>query len=325
MRFAVRRLALAAGILSIALTPAPLAAEAQQAGKVPRVGVIAGQAGYEAFRAGLRELAYTEGRNIVLEFRSTAEGDVRYLDLATELVSLRVDVIVAGNTSALLAAKEATTTIPIVGLSIDPTASGLVPGRPGPAANITGLSFKEVDTDAKRLELLKDAVPSATRVAALTNPASPNSGPILRETERAARALGVQLHVVEQRDPDDFERTFAAMPTQRVDALIVLPATLHFAHRTRLIALAIRSRLPSMFWRREFVDAGGLMSYGPEQPEMYRRAAGLVSKILQGAKPADLPVEQPRKFELILNLKTAKALGLTIPRSVLLLADQVIQ
>ena len=311
--------------MAMGLMAAPLAAGAQPAGKIPKVGVIANRTGYEAFRKGLRELAYTEGRNIDLEFRSTEATDVRFLDLATELVRLRVDVIVAAATPAVLAAKQATATIPIVGLSVDLVASGLVSSPAQPGGNVTGLSFNEVDTSAKRVELLKEAVPTVARVAVLTTPANPSSGPILRETERAARRLGVQIHALELRDSDDFETTFAAMTTGHADSLIVLPATLPFIHRTRIVALAIRNRLPSMFWRREFVDIGGLMAYGPDQPEMYHRAAGLVSKILQGAKPADLPIEQPRKFALVINLKTAKALGLTIARPALLLADEVIR
>jgi len=315
--------------LSLALTlcilAAPLVPWAQQVGKIPRVGVIANKTGYEAFRKGLQELSYTEGQNITLEFRSTEPRDVRLLDLANELVRAQVDVIVAGSTPAVQAAKQATATIPIVGVSVDPVASGLVPGFARPGGNITGFSLSEAETDAKRLELLKEAVPSATRLAVLTARGNPSSKTLLKETERAARALGVQVHPLELHGPDDFEKTFAAMTARRADSLIVFPATLHFIHRTKIIALTIRHRLSSMFWRREFADAGGLMSYGPDQPEIYRRAAGLVSKILQGAKPGELPVESPRKFELIINLKTAKALGLTIPHSVLLLADEVIQ
>ena len=314
-----------AALALVLIILAPFAAEAQPAGKIPKVGVIASRTGYEALREGLRELAYTEGRNIALEFRSTEATEVRFLDLATELVHLRVDVIVAASTPAVLAAKQATATIPIVSLSVDPVASGLVSSPARPGGNVTGLSFNEVDTSAKRVELLKEAVPSVTRIAVLTPPANPSASRILRETELAAQRLGVQVHALELREPDDFETTFAAMTATRADALIVLPATLAFTHRARIVALAIRNRLPSMFWRREFVDIGGLMAYGPDQPEMYYRAAVLVSKILQGAKPADLPIEQPRKFALIINLKTAEALRLTIARPALLLADEVIK
>jgi putative ABC transport system substrate-binding protein len=316
---------IALGLALVLLSHAePPVASAQQTTTIPRVGVITNKVGYDALRKGLQDLAYTEGKNIVLEFRSTEPPDVRLLDLATELVRLSVDVIVAGGTSAVLAARQATTTIPIVGLAVDPVASGLVATLARPGGNLTGLSFSEAETDAKRLSLLKEAVPSITRVAALSA-AGPSSEAILRETERTARTLGVQLHPLELRGPDDFERVFAAMTARQAEGLVVLPATVHYVNRARIIALAISHRLPSMFWRREFVDAGGLMSYGSDQPQMYRRAASLVSKILQGAKPGDLPVEQPRKFELIINLKTAKALGLTIPEPVLLLADEVIQ
>jgi len=225
----------------------------------------------------------------------------------------------------VLAAKEATATIPIVTLVLDPVASGLVSSLAQPGGNITGLTFNEVDTSAKRLQLLKEAVPSATRLAVLTNPTNPSSGPALRETADAARALGMQVQSFELGGPESFERTFAAITTGRADALIVLPATLPFVHRTQIVALAIRNRLPAMFWRREFVDVGGLMAYGPDQPKVYRRAAVYVSKILQGAKPAELPIEQPKSFELVINLKTAGALGLTIPNSVLLLADEIIR
>ncbi len=320
MRFAVFGLALTLGIFVT-----PLAADAQQTGKIPRVGVIANRAGYEAFREGLRDLAYKEGQDIALEFRSTEARDVRLLDLATELVRLRVDVIVAATTSAMLAAKQATATIPIVTLVLDPVASGLLASLAQPGGNITGFAFNEIDTSARRLQLLKEAVPSATRLAVLTNAATPSSSLTLKETTDAARALGVQVQFLELGGPDDLERTFAAITTRRADALIVLPATVPFVHRKQIVALAIRHRLPSMFWRREFVDAGGLMAYGPDQPRMYHRAAVYVSKILQGAQPADLPIEQPTKFELVINLKTAKALGLTIPQSLLLLADEIIQ
>jgi len=238
---------------------------------------------------------------------------------------MRVDVVVAASTPAILAAKQATTTIPIVGLSVDPVASGIVSNPARPGGNITGLAFNEVGTNAKRIEMLKEAAPAIRRIAVLATPANPSSVQILAETEHAARALDMEVHAFNLREPDDIEKAFVAMTARRADSLIVLPATLPFTHRTRIVAPAIRNRLPSMFWRREFVDIGGFMAYGPDQVEMYRRAAVLVSRILQGAKPADLPVEQPRKFALTVNLQTAKAIGLTIPRPVLLLADEVIQ
>jgi putative ABC transport system substrate-binding protein len=300
------------------------AVEAQPAARMPRVGVIATTRGYEAFRLGLRELAYREGENVALEFRSTEAPNVRLADVARELVRLKVDVVLAASTPATEALRQATTTIPIVMLAADPVASGLVPSLSRPEGNVTGLSFNETGTGAKRLELLREALPSARRVAAL-DAAGAAANPIRKETEAAARTLGVELQSFAVRDPDDLEKTFAAMAANRAESLLVMPTTLAFVHRARIIALAIKNRLPTMFWRREFADAGGLMAYGPDQQEMYRRAAVYVSKILQGAKPMDLPVEQPRKFELVINLKTARALGLTIPRPVVLQADHVIE
>ena len=246
------------------------------------------------------------------------------MDLAAaELVRMNVNLIVAAGTSAVLAVKQATTTIPVVMLAADPVEAGIVPNLARPAGNITGFMFNEQDTSARRLELLKEALPSAARIAVLTTAANPVSSRMLKDTEAAARAQGVQTVALSLGSPDTFEKTFAA--AKQSNAAIVLPASVPFVNRVRIVTLAIRNRLPMMFWRREFVDVGGLMSYGPDQAAMYRRAAGYVSKILQGAKPADLPVEQPNKFELALNLKTAKALGLTIARSVLLQADHVVE
>ena len=307
------------------LLPSPRRAGAQPAKRVYRVGVIADKAGYEALKAGLRDVGYAEGRDMVLEFRAIDSGDVRFLDVATELARIPVDVIVAGTTPAILAAKQATTAIPIVGLSVDPVASRLVASLAKPGGNITGLSLDEVGTNATRLELLKEAAPAVTRVAVLTTSTNPSSSQMLKETERAAQTLGVEVHAFELRGGDDLAKTFAAMTTRRVDSLIVLPSAVASSRRTQIVILALRHRLPSMFWRREFVDLGGLLSYGPDRSEIYRRAAVLVGKILQGAKPGDLPVGQPRKFDLIVNLRTAKALGLTIPSSVLLLAAEVIE
>jgi len=307
------------------LLPSPRRAGAQPAKLVYRVGVIADKAGYEALKAGLRDVGYAEGRDMVLEFRAIDSGDVRFLDVATELARIPVDVIVAGTTPAILAAKQATTAIPIVGLSVDPVASRLVASLAKPGGNITGLSLDEVGTNATRLELLKEAAPAVTRVAVLTTSTNPSSSQMLKETERAAQTLGVEVHAFELRGGDDLAKTFAAMATRRVDSLIVLPSAVASSRRTQIVILALRHRLPSMFWRREFVDLGGLLSYGPDRSEIYRRAVVLVGKILQGAKPGDLPVGQPRKFDLIVNLRTAKALGLTIPSSVLLLAAEVIE
>jgi putative ABC transport system substrate-binding protein len=317
---------LASALITILLAISTLGvAEAQSPRPdAPRVGVIATRAGYEAFQNGLRALSYTTGQDIILEFRSTERPAGRLADIAAELVRMKVDVILAASTPAVLAAKEATTTIPIVMLAADPVDSGIVANAARPGGNVTGLSFNEQNTSAKRLELLKEAVPSAARVAVL---AAPNSVTprMLRDTEAMARTIGVEIHAQPLQGPETFDKAFAAIAARRADALIVLPATALLANRARIITLTIKNKLPTMFWRRDFVDAGGLMSYGPDQAAMYRRAADYVSKILRGAKPADLPIEQPSKFELGLNLQTARTLGVTIPRAVILQADHIIQ
>lgn len=312
-------------LLAFAIVAAPPGGEAQQTPKIPRVGVIANTKGYEAFQNGLKELAYTEGENIALEFRSLEAPNVRLATVAAELARMKVDVIVATNTAAVLAAKQATSTIPIVMLAGDPVESGLVADLGRPEGNVTGLRINEEDTRARRIELLKEAVPAIARLAVLTTSATPGANLNLKDAERTATALAMQLQSLALRRPEDLEQTFATMTAQRADSLLVLPATLAFVHRTRIVTLAIKHKLPAMFWRREFVDIGGLMAYGPDQTALYRRAADYVSKILQGARPGDLPVEEPSKFELAVNLKTARALGLTIARSVLLLADQVVE
>ena len=313
-------------IIVLALAVALIAAEARSPrSDVPRVGVIASRMGYQGFQNGLRALFYTDGEDIQLEFRSTEGREGRLGDLAATLAAMNVDVIVAVGTNAVLAAKQATSTIPIVMLAAEPVDVGLVANPAKPEGNVTGLSFNEDNTSAKRLELLKEAVPSAARVVALTGSLTPVATRMLRDTEAAAKTLGVELHALQFRSPETLDKTFAAIAEKRGDSLIVLPAAGMFAQRAQIITLAIRNKLPAMFWRREFVDIGGLMSYGPDLDAMYRRAAEFVRKILQGAKPADLPVEQPNKFELGLNLKTAKALGLTFPRSVILQADHVVE
>ena len=318
-------------ILTLALgtLTAPLAADAQQGAKVPRIGFLSPSAPSfpsEAFRRGLRDLGYVENQNIVIEYR-WAEGQYdRLPDFAAELVRLKVDVIVAVVTQASLAAKNATRTIPIVMVGVsDPVGSGLVATLARPGANITGTSSMTAEVVGKSLELLKEAVPKVSRVAVLWNPANPVfQAQMLRETEVAARALGVQLQILEARGPDELERAFAAMTRERASALLVLGDPTFFLHRARIADLAAKSRLPAMYGFKEFVDAGGLMAYGAHLPDLFRRAATYVDKILKGAKPADLPVEQPTHFELVISLKTAKALGLTIPQSVLIRADQVI-
>ena len=311
---------------------APLAADAQQTAKVYRIGILPpGPIServhlWEAFRQGLRELGYVEGENITLVFPSTEVRQERLPEHVTELVSLKVDVIVAAGTVAVQAAKEATKTIPIVMPSTaNPVESGLVASLARPGGNITGVTLISSQLSGKRLELLKTVVPGVPRIAALSNPTSVGVPPQMRETGVAARVLGVQLQPLEVRGPDDFETAFQAATRVRAGALVVLDDALVFTHRTWIVKLAAKSRLPAIYGFREFVDAGGLMSYAPNLADMYRRAATYVDKILKGAKPADLPVEQPTRFELVINLKTAKALGLTIPQSVLIRADEVIR
>ena len=309
---------------------APLAAGAQQPAKVARIGFLgtgsrtANQ--LEAFQHGLRDLGYVEGRNIVIEYR-WAEGRVeRFPDLAAELVGLKVDVIVATGTPVALAAKNATRTIPIVfATAADPVGSGLVAGIARPDGNVTGLSLLAPEIVARQLQLLKEAVPKASRVAVLSNPASSYIALLFKETEAAARSLGVRVQLLGVRGADAFDSAFSAITKERPGALFVLFDPLFFAHQTRIAEFANKNRLPAMYPHREQAETGGLMAYGPDLRDNFRRAATYVDKILKGAKPADLPVEQPTKFELVINLKTAKALGLTIPPSLLQRADEVIQ
>jgi putative tryptophan/tyrosine transport system substrate-binding protein len=315
---------------------APLAAEAQQPTKIVRIGylttadvVTAPPHLREAFVKGLRDLGYVEGRNLVIEYRS-AEGKFERLPaLAAELVALKVDVILAPARVHVLAAKQATTTIPIVFVnSGDPIAAGLVTSLAQPGGNVTGLSTLAVDLIGKCLEQLPQAIPGVSRVAVLRDPgdaAERTAKDMLKRAEVAGRALGVRLQFVEARSPVDFDRAFSEMARARAGALTVLQSTMFFLERRRLVDLAAKNRLPAVYTSREFVDAGGLMSYGPDLADLFRRAATYVDKILKGAKPGDLPVEQPAKFELVINLKTAKALGLTIPPSLLARADQVIE
>jgi putative ABC transport system substrate-binding protein len=317
-----------------ALLAAPLAAEAQQAAKVARIGYLSTNLAAspnrpEAFRQGLRDLGYVEGRNLVIEYRY-AEGKVEQLPaLAAELVALKVDVIVASGTLAALAAKQATSTLPIVfSPAGDPVGSGLVTSLARPGGNVTGLSAFAPELVGKRLELLKQAVPGVSRVAVLWQPGAFGERAemdTLKRAEVAARDLGVPLQFVEARGPADFDRAFSDMTRARAGALTVLASNMFNSERRRLVDLAAKNRLPALYSARELVDAGGLMSYGANLADLNRRAATYVDKILKGTKPADLPVEQPTKFELVINLKTAKALGLTIPQSVLARADEVIQ
>jgi putative ABC transport system substrate-binding protein len=315
--------------ITLGLLAAPLAAEAQQAGKVWRIGFL--RAGpppktfVEAFLQGLWEEGYVDGQNVVVEVRFTDGSFDELPRLAEELVRLKVDVIVAsGGAAPTLAAKKAARSVPIVFVGINnPVELGLLPSLARPGGNITGLAMTAADFAGKRLELLREVVPKLRRVAVVldsTNPASPMQ---LKGAEVAARTLGMRLEPVPVRGPNDFDSAFKAM--RGASGLLLIDSVLFTTHHARLAGLAATSRLPAIYGYREFVDVGGLMSYGPDFPDLYRRAAVYVDKILKGAKPADLPVEQPTKFELVINLKTAKALGLTIPQSLLQRADQVIE
>jgi len=311
----------------------PPAAEAQEAGKVARIGSLTtgalGPETLDGFRQGLLERGYVEGQNILIEYRA-ADGKLERLPrLATELARLKVDLIVAGATPAARAAQQATTTIPIVASAMgDPVGDGLVASLARPGGNITGTTFLGPQLVPKRLELLKGALPKVTRVAALLHPGAfgeRTMRDMVKDTEAAGRTLGVQLQLVEVRGPDEFDRAFSTMARQHADVLIVFDSVMLFRERRRIVALATKSRLPSMFNNRESVELDGLLSYGVSLTDLNRRAATYVDKILKGAKPGDLPVEQPTKFELVINLKTAKALGLTIPPPLLGRADQVIE
>jgi putative ABC transport system substrate-binding protein len=321
------------GALTGGLLTAPITIHAQPAGKVYRIGYLSAGSGIlsspytTAFRQGLRELGWVEGQNIVIEYRSAEGRFDRLPELAAELVRLKVEVILAVPTPGALAAKNATTSIPTVGASLTgPVELGLIASLARPGGNVTGVSYSVgADIFGKDLELLKEVVPKIRRVAVLSNPGGPAQPLIISNIKAAARSLGLQLQLVEARGSADFDGAFAAMARERAGALFVLTDPVFIPHRARLVNLAAKNRLPSIFTQRADVEAGGLMSYGPSFADMYRRAATYVDKILKGARPADLPVEQPTKFELVINLKTAKALGLTIPPSLLQRADELIQ
>jgi putative ABC transport system substrate-binding protein len=309
----------------------PFPAAGQTPPKIPRVGYIAGgtraAAGHilEAFRQGLSELGYVEGQSIALEVRWAGGRYERQPDLVAELVGLKVDVLVIGNSPGALAAKKATRTIPIVMFGGDPVGLGLVASLARPGGNVTGLSYYNEEISGRRLQLLKELVPGLTRVAVLRNSLVPVHAIFWQETEAAARKLGVALQPLELRGPEDFEAAFTEAKRGNAQALLAFDATLITAFTRRIAALAASNRLPMMYGFREFPDDGGLISYGPSLVVLFRRSASFVDKILKGAKPADLPVEQPTKFELVINLKTAKALGLTIPPTLLTQADEVIE
>jgi putative ABC transport system substrate-binding protein len=316
--------------LTLSLLVAPLAAEAQPPGKVYRIGYLATIPPpahlWEALLDGLRERGYSEGRNLVFERRFSEGNAERFPEFAAEMVQLGVDCIIAITTPAALAVKNATTTIPIVmTTAIDPVGAGLVASLARPGGNVTGNAILYAELSTKRLEFLKEVVPSLSRVMVLWNAANPANASVWQGTQAAARALGLLLHSQEVRDPQDFAGAFALIAQARPDALLVLDDALINMHRQHIAEFATQERLPSVFAARESVVAGGLMSYGPSLPDLFRRAATYVDKILKGVKPADLPMEQPMKFELVINLKTAKALGMTMPPSLLFLADEVIQ
>ncbi len=317
------------------LLAAPLCARAQQFAKIPRVGILF--FGFpaspsepaplgRAFVEGLRNLGWVEGRNVMFEWRYAEGKTDRYPALAAELVALKVDVIVASSTPAAVAVRQATNTIPVVMVAVsDPVGSGLVGSLARPSGNMTGLSLLAPALSAKRLDLLKQALPWLARAAVLWNTANPGMKLRFTETEAASRRLGLRIESVGVQGPDDFENAFATIAKLGPDGLIVLADTVTVAHRRRTVDFAIANRLPAIYEMREFADDGGLMSYGISMPDHFRQAATYVDKILKGAKPVDLPVEQPTRFELVINMKTAKALGFTIPRSLLLRADQVIE
>jgi putative ABC transport system substrate-binding protein len=319
-------------MLAVALLAAPLAAEAQQGAQLPRIGYLGTSSAslepelVKAFRQGLRDLGYVEGQNIVIEFR-WAEGNYhRFPDLAADLVRLKVDVILTAGTPGALAAKRATQTIPIVmAVTGDAVEAGLVATLARPGGNLTGLSTMATELEGKRLELLREVRPGLTTVAVLLNTANPYSAIAWNQTQVSAKALGLRLQPVELRGPEEFKAAFAKVARQRPQAITMVADRSLLAHRTQILDFAAKERLPGMYPYRDLVVAGGLMSYSPSYEDLFRRSAAYVAKILKGAKPADLPVEQPNRFELVINLKTAKALGLTIPPSLLQRADEVIQ
>jgi ABC-type uncharacterized transport system substrate-binding protein len=312
-------------MLAFALLATPVTAAAQPAGKVFRVGVL-GIGALDLLRESLRDVGYVEGRNVVIEWRDPEGRPERFDALAAELVRLKVDVIIASNPGATFAAKKATASTPIVMVHTpDPVQLGLVGSLGRPGGNITGTTSLSADLSVKQLEVLKEAFPRATRVAVLWNPTNPWHLRALKGAEAAARALAVQLQSVEVRGPEQLDDAFAVMIKERAEAVLVFADPMTFFHRARIADLAVKRRLPTMCGVRGYVEAGGLMSYWAYEADLYRRVASYVDRILKGAKPGELPIEQPTRFELVVNLKTAKALGLTIPPSLLLRADEVIQ
>ena len=319
-------------VIAFVLVVCGAVAQAQQPKKVPRVGFLgsaspsAAAARMEALRQGLRELGYVDGKNIIIEQRYAEEKLDRLPALTAELVHLKVDVIVTVGPAATRPAKEATTAIPIVmGVDDDPVGNGFVASLARPGGNITGLATLAPEISGKQLELLKEIVPRFSRVAVFGTSTQPGNAQSLREVELAAGALGVKLQYLDVPSPEDIESVFRAASKGRADAVLVLRAAIFFSHRKHIVDLAAKSRLPAMYNTTEYVENGGLMTYGASITDLFRRAATYVDKILKGAKPADLPVEQPKKFEFNINLKAAKQIGLTIPPNVLARADRVIK
>jgi putative tryptophan/tyrosine transport system substrate-binding protein len=316
-------------ILAVVILAFVYTAEAQQAKKIPRIGFLAvnpATSRQEAFREGLHELGYVEGKNIVIEWRTADGQSDRLPDLAAELVRLKVDAIVTAGAASTRPAKAATVTIPIVmALDNDPVGSGFVASLARPGGNITGLSQMAPELAGKRLELLKEVVPRLLRVAVLGEFKNPGNAQALKATELAAVAFGLQLQSLDVRSPKDIETAFREASKGRADAALVLGGPITTAQQGHIVELATKNRLPVIYPQSDYMDAGGLMFYGPSISDLYRRAAVFVDKILKGAKPADLPVEQPTKFEFIINLKAAKQIGLTIPPNVLVRADKVIR
>jgi len=315
----------------LALGAVPLSANAQRSGRIARVGVLtstfqATSPRGSALVAGLRDLGYVDGQNVVLEWRMTEGRAERLPALVAELVSADVDVIVANDNPAIFAAQKATKKIPIVMvLATDPVGTGFVASLARPGGNVTGLTVLAADLQVKMLQILKETLPHVSRIAVLWNPSEPERRALASEAERAAGALALQVRLMGVANPAELDPVFTAMHRERVDAVLIQPSQTNFSQRARIAALAAQHRLPTMGWSADTVEAGWLMSYGPSIIALFRRAGYFVDRILKGARPADLPIEQPTKFELVINLKTAKALRLAIPRSVLLRADQVIE
>ncbi len=317
------------GLLSTLFLTTCSFAEAQQVAKLPRVGILfiggRDQPHLESFKQGLRELGYTEGKNIVLIYRYAEGREERLADLAAELVGEKVDVIVTTAAISAMAARRITQTLPIVMTTGNPLEEGLAASLAKPGGNVTGLSVMLADMSVKRLELLKESFPKKTRVAALWSPRDREAVIGFKETTEAAKVLSIQLHPLELKSADDIDRAFNAMTKARDSALVVILSPLATLNSKRIVELALKHRLPGIYPTRQFVEEGGLMAYGPLIGDLYRRAATYVDKILKGRTPADLPIEQPMKFDFIVNLKAAKQIGVTIPPNVVVRADKVIR